>query len=220
MNGTAGTATLGYGTPTTLALNHTANNAGSCATNGTRIPGQFSAAPAASKPSLGLWAHNANATFNWLMIVRSPSPRTKGRLNVVARCGLEPIAGLDRSAHNAHQVPELANFHATGRDLVARCRVHHMKTFLAATLFAVTTLALAAAASANCRIHNDTKWDFKIESGNTSNQSVGAHTSTTIASGKIKGVDEKAGKTISGSCKDGDQIEVIDDHGVPVINVK
>ena len=95
-----------------------------------------------------------------------------------------------------------------------------MKNFIAAAAFAVTSLALASAGHANCRIHNDTKWEFKVESGNTSNQSVGAHTSTTIASGKIKGVDEKAGKTISGSCKDGDQLEVTDDHGVPMLSVK
>ncbi len=94
-----------------------------------------------------------------------------------------------------------------------------MKTFLAIAA-AVTSLTLAHAAWAGCRIHNDTKWSFKIESGNTSNQSVGAHTTTSIASGKIKGIDAKAGKTISGSCKDGDSLEVKDDHGIPVLSLK
>lgn len=94
-----------------------------------------------------------------------------------------------------------------------------MKTFLAIAA-AVTSLTLAHAAWAGCRIHNDTKWDFKVESGNTSNQSVGPHTTTSIASGKIKGIDKKAGKTISGTCKDGDSLEIKDDHGIPVLSLK
>jgi hypothetical protein len=94
-----------------------------------------------------------------------------------------------------------------------------MKTFLAIAA-AVTSLTLAHAAWAGCRIHNDTKWDFKVESGNTSNQSVGPHTTTSIASGKIKGIDKKAGKTISGTCKDGDSLEIKDDHGIPVLGLK
>ena len=94
-----------------------------------------------------------------------------------------------------------------------------MKVLISAILFAGLTVA-AHEASASCRIHNDTAWDFKVESGNTSNQSVGAHTTTSIAAGKIKGVDEKSGKSISGQCKDGDSLEVKDDHGVPVLSVK
>ncbi|HEY5948821.1 MAG TPA: hypothetical protein VIV40_25195 [Kofleriaceae bacterium] len=94
-----------------------------------------------------------------------------------------------------------------------------MKPFLAIAA-AVTTLTLAHAAWAGCRIHNDTQWDFKVESGNTSNQSVGPHTTTSIAAGKIKGVDAKSGKTISGTCKEGDSLEVKDDHGIPVLSVK
>jgi hypothetical protein len=94
-----------------------------------------------------------------------------------------------------------------------------MKTFLAIAA-AVTSLTIAHAAWAGCRIHNDTQWDFKVESGNTSNQSVGPHTTTSIASGKIKGIDKKSGKTISGTCKDGDSLEIKDDHGIPVLSLK
>jgi hypothetical protein len=94
-----------------------------------------------------------------------------------------------------------------------------MKTIFAAFAFTAATL-VAHAASASCRIHNDTGWDFKVESGNTSNQSVGAHTTTSIAAGKIKGIDAKSGKSISGQCKDGDELEVKDDHGIPVVSIK
>jgi hypothetical protein len=94
-----------------------------------------------------------------------------------------------------------------------------MKLALAAAALA-TTLGLASTASASCRIHNDTKWSFTVESGNTSNQSVGAHTTTSIAAGKIKGVDKKSGKSISGMCKDGDSLEIKDDGGIPVMTAK
>jgi hypothetical protein len=94
-----------------------------------------------------------------------------------------------------------------------------MKAFIAVAAF-VTSMTVAHAAYAGCRIHNDTKWAFKVESGNTSNQSVGAHTTTSIAAGKIKGVDAKSGKTISGSCKDGDSLVIKDDKGIPVLSLK
>jgi len=95
-----------------------------------------------------------------------------------------------------------------------------MKTFAMIAAIAFTSIAATTIAAASCSIHNDTGWSFKIESGNTSNQSVGAHTTTSIAAGRIVGKDEKSGKTVSGSCKDGDSLEIKDDHGVPVLTVK
>lgn len=92
-----------------------------------------------------------------------------------------------------------------------------MKTILVVAAVLSTILALAVPASASCRISNRTKWSFKVASGNTSNQHVGSHTTTSIASGRIKGVDAKNGKTIGGSCKDGDELEIIDDEGIPVL---
>ncbi len=80
-------------------------------------------------------------------------------------------------------------------------------------------LLVAADAHASCSIHNDTGWSFTVTSGNTSNQMVGSHTQTTIADGKIVG-KSKEGKTISGFCKNGDKLEITDDHGVPVLMVK
>ena len=87
------------------------------------------------------------------------------------------------------------------------------------SLSLATLLALAAPAHATCSIHNDTGWAFTVESGNVSNQSVGSHTQTSIAPGRIIG-KSKEGKTVSGSCKDGDRVEIVDDHGVPVLTVK
>lgn len=77
-------------------------------------------------------------------------------------------------------------------------------------------LALPSAAWARCSIFNDTAWDFTIESGNTSNQRVGPRTHTSIAPGKIRGTS-KDGKTVGGSSKDGDRLEIKDDRGVPVL---
>ncbi len=94
-----------------------------------------------------------------------------------------------------------------------------MKHLIALSIAAAATL-VSFQASASCRIHNDTGWSFTIESGNTSNQSVGSHTTTSIAAGTIKGVDAKAGKSVSGQCKDGDTVEIKDDHGIPVLTKK
>ncbi len=92
-----------------------------------------------------------------------------------------------------------------------------MKTLCMALVAAGALFSLEAQAS--CRIRNETRYSFTVESGNTSNQSVGGNTTTSIASGKVKGVS-KEGKTISGSCRDGDELVVKDEGGIPVMTVK
>ena len=92
-----------------------------------------------------------------------------------------------------------------------------MKTLVACAV--ATSLLTSLSAWAGCSIHNDTKFDFTVESGNTSNQRVTPHTQTSIASGKVKGTS-KDGKSISGSCKDGDRLEIKDEGGIPVLSVK
>ncbi len=86
---------------------------------------------------------------------------------------------------------------------------------LASSLFAALSFSTTIAV-AGCAIHNDTKYAFMVTSGNTSNQSVGAHTQTSIAPGKIVG-KSKEGKTIGGFCKDGDRLEIRDEQGTPIL---
>jgi hypothetical protein len=92
-----------------------------------------------------------------------------------------------------------------------------MKNIIIAAFLA--TAALATTAAAECRIKNETKWSFKVESGNVSNQSVGANTTTSIAEGKVVGKDEKAGKTFSATCKRGETLKIKDDRGTPVAEI-
>ncbi|MBI4822217.1 MAG: hypothetical protein HY791_38515 [Deltaproteobacteria bacterium] len=92
------------------------------------------------------------------------------------------------------------------------------RAIMTAGVASVVVLA-AAPALASCRIHNDTKWDFTIESGNTSNQRVGPHTTTSIAAGKII-AKSKEGKSFGGMCKDGDELEVKEEKDIPVLEIK
>jgi hypothetical protein len=91
-----------------------------------------------------------------------------------------------------------------------------MKTTRIAFGIAAATLAFAPAARANCRVHNDTKYSFEVASGHTSNQLVSSHTTTTIDAGKIIG-KSKDGKSVGGFCRDGEEIEIKEDQGVPMI---
>jgi hypothetical protein len=91
--------------------------------------------------------------------------------------------------------------------------------FLLSLAVSIGVLLFGFTAAATCSIHNDTNYSFTVESGNTSNQSVGAHTQTSIAPGKIIG-RSREGKTVSGFCKSGDRLEIQDDHGVPILITK
>lgn len=81
---------------------------------------------------------------------------------------------------------------------------------------AVAAALVAAPALANCRISNETGTSFTVASGNTTNQTVGRHTTTSIAAGTIIAKGDN-GKTVSGSCRDGEQMKIVEKSGVPVI---
>lgn len=79
---------------------------------------------------------------------------------------------------------------------------------------AFVLLALGASpAFATCRIKNETKYSFTVESGNVSNQSVGANTQTSIASGRVMG-KSRDGKSFGGQCRDGEDVKVVEQNGV------
>jgi membrane-bound ClpP family serine protease len=87
---------------------------------------------------------------------------------------------------------------------------------LVLALCTVTAAAFATPALASCRIHNETNYSFTVESGNTSNQSVGSHTTTSIAAGRVIG-KSKEGKSFGGSCRDGESVKVVEQQGVVVM---
>jgi hypothetical protein len=82
--------------------------------------------------------------------------------------------------------------------------------------FVLSVVAVPFAASpalASCRIHNETNHSFTVESGNTSNQSVSAHTETSINPGKVI-AKSSDGKSFGGMCNEGDHVKVIEKDGV------
>jgi hypothetical protein len=81
----------------------------------------------------------------------------------------------------------------------------------------VTGMSLfAAAAQASCVVTNQTGYEFVVSSGNAPNQKVAAHATTTIEAGKISGKSPE-GRTISGSCKEGARLVVVEKNGVPLL---
>lgn len=95
-----------------------------------------------------------------------------------------------------------------------------MKRYTLISLAIVASTALAGAAHASCRIHNDTGYSFTVESGNTSNQRVGSHTSTTIAPGKVIAKSDDGKASFGGMCQDGQEVEVKEQSGVVVMMPK
>ncbi len=93
------------------------------------------------------------------------------------------------------------------------------RSLVLALSVALGAVGFAADASASCRIRNTTKYSFKVKSGNTSNQSVGSNTTTSIASGKIL-AKSKEGKSFGGMCKNGDSIVVKEEKGVVFMELK
>jgi hypothetical protein len=82
------------------------------------------------------------------------------------------------------------------------------------------TLSLAPIpAVASCRIANETKYAFTVDSGNTASQQIGANAITTVAAGKIQGKSPE-GKTISGSCRDGGDLVIKEKNGVPLLQAR
>ena len=94
-----------------------------------------------------------------------------------------------------------------------------MRARLGLALAGILLLAGGADVWAGCSISNETNTAFTVTSGQTSNQIVGAHTTTSIAPGKIVG-KSKDGKSIAGTCKDGDKLIVKEDKGVPILMPK
>lgn len=86
-------------------------------------------------------------------------------------------------------------------------------------VFMLSLFAAQSVAHANCRISNRTKYSFKVTSGNTSNQSLGANTTTSIDDGKIK-AKSKSGKSFGGSCNNGDSLIVTEEDGVIIMQLK
>ena len=93
------------------------------------------------------------------------------------------------------------------------------KRKLLAMLVGATVGLAAARAGASCLVTNETALEFVVSSGNKPDQKVGAHATTTIEAGKISGKSPE-GRTISGSCKDGARLVIIEKNGVPLLMPK
>ena len=76
-----------------------------------------------------------------------------------------------------------------------------------------------SAAAAACRVTNETGYTFTVSSGNAANQRVRAHATAAIEAGKIQGKSDE-GKTISGSCRDGGELVILEKNGVPLLQSK
>jgi hypothetical protein len=80
-------------------------------------------------------------------------------------------------------------------------------------------LGAGSRATASCRVTNETSYTFTVSSGNAPNQRVRAHATSAIEAGKIQGKSDE-GKTISGSCRDGGEMVILEKNGVPLLQPK
>ena len=80
----------------------------------------------------------------------------------------------------------------------------------------LASVLVGTRAEASCVVTNETGLDFVVSSGNKADQKVGAHSTTTIDAGKISGKSPE-GRTISGSCRDGERMVVVEKNGVPLL---
>lgn len=75
-------------------------------------------------------------------------------------------------------------------------------------LFIVAVLVLlSSSVNARCRITNETTHNFRVDSGDTYGQTLGAHSSTSIDAGDIVG-QSVDGREFSASCEDGESLVV------------
>lgn len=86
-------------------------------------------------------------------------------------------------------------------------------------LLATVAAFAASPAFARCSIHNDTGESFTIQSGSVSNQRIGAHTTSSIEHGTIIAKSD-SGKSVGGSCSNGQSVEIKLASGVIVLTVK
>ncbi len=91
-----------------------------------------------------------------------------------------------------------------------------MRILIVAGTLLATTAAFSSVASARCTIRNETSYSFTVESGNTSNQRVGSHTTTSIDDGRIRARSDD-GQSAGGSCGDGETVRIVEDHGTVMI---
>ena len=92
-----------------------------------------------------------------------------------------------------------------------------MRTLLFTSVVCAITLTASVASAGRCSIKNETKYSFTISSGNTSNQRVGSHTSTSIASGEIIAKADGEKKSVGGACAAGSKIKIVEKKDVLMI---
>ena len=84
-----------------------------------------------------------------------------------------------------------------------------MNTRAILIILLVTGGALASSTALACGIENTTEVSFTVRSGDTGNQRVGAHTTTTIADGNIELVGDNGAGGGGGTCSFGQNVKIV-----------